>query len=198
MKYKLHDFSVDYFIKMVNEKTKFDMVDTVFYGQAELTEKHQKPIDDVQILYGVVGEKETGHYLTLFYNATENIAYVYDSLKMKYLDEKQRALIEYRYPKKKDIVFVDQKSVQHDSTSCGIFSMAFVTTIALGKDPKTIQFKMGDAKTDESSVMRDHVRQMFVQWKLIPFPEKWWKTFQINSQLFIFSIENPVFGFACL
>lgn len=159
---------------MVNEqyKGKFDMADVLLYQAPEYYKEHTKnSTDDVQIFYGgAVGDVEAvGHYICVFYKHSERRVYVYDSLVTKSLTKTQQKILDTLYPLAKYFRFVKPKTTQKDSTSCGIFSIAYATTLILGEDPKKVSFKL-ERRGDQSMIMRNHVKKMLTNGKLSLFP----------------------------
>lgn len=161
----LSDLTINHFINLVRATTNFDMIDVNRVYFPQLYEENDTERDDVQILYGGdIGVDAVGHFLSIFYKAETKTVYVYDSLFRQELHEKQIQIINYRYPKREYIEFVKPKTVQNDETSCGCFAIAYTATIILGDDPATYNLKLHN--------LRKHIRKMFEENKLIPFPQE--------------------------
>lgn len=168
----LTDDSVNYFIDTVNaNQKKYQMSNVLLCQVPELYEKHDENTNDVQILYGGnFGEHVVGHYICVFYDASTQRVNVYDSLLEKRLTARQREIISRLYPYRSGIKFITPKTIQTDYTSCGIFSIAYATTLILGKDPQQVRFRLSK-NGDRSMHMRKHVKKILESKHLEPFPE---------------------------
>lgn len=165
------DLTVNYFINLVQATTDFEMFDVVFFFFPELYRECASGKDDVQILYGgEIGESVIGHWVCIFYKQKNRTVYVLDSLNRNFLHERQLKIIQYRYPQRREIVFVRPKIVQFDGTSCGPLAIAYATTIILGDDPTTYELKMDVNGVDKSNYLRRHILKMFESYSLLPFP----------------------------
>lgn len=165
------DLTINYFIKMVQATTDFEMFDAVFFYFPELYRECDKERDDVQILYGGgIGESVIGHWICIFYKAENRKVHVLDSLNRNILHERQIEIIQHRYPQKEEIVFMKPRILQSDRTSCGPLAIAYATTIILGEDPITYEFEMDGNGVDNSSFLRKHIRRMFESNELLHFP----------------------------
>lgn len=163
------DISINYFVNLVRSTTDFDMIDVVFYYFPELySEKNE---DDVQILYGgEIGENVIGHFICVFYTVDDKIVHVFDSLNRNVLHERQMEIINHRYPRRKEIIFVKPKTLQSDDTSCGPLCIAYATTVILGGDPMKYEYKM-NINGDQSMFLREHIKNIFEKYKLSHFPQ---------------------------
>lgn len=151
------------------------MIDIAFNQNPELYELFVKPrtdTDDVQVFYGGALNRANaiGHYICVFYKHSERRVYIYDPLMLKTLLDTQRKIINYLYPMAKYLRYVKPKTKQPDSTSCGVFSIAYATSLILGKDPKHTPLKLG-RQGDRSMAMRDHLKKILQDEKLSLFPQ---------------------------
>lgn len=170
------DGSINYFIEMINREYNgtFEMADILLYQVPEFYKELAKnSTDDVQILYGgrVNDLHAIGHYICLFYRHNERRVYIYDSLVTKRLTDTQRQIVKYLYPLLQYIRYVTPKTKQVDSSSCGIFSIAYATTLILGQDPKYTSLKLDNlSRGDRSMPLRLHLKEMLTSEKLSLFP----------------------------
>lgn len=177
------DYTINHFVELVRGTTKFDMIDILFiYYFPELYQECDA--DDIQILFGgetrtmdpkipndsIETKNKVGHFISIFYNSSCQTVYVYDSLNSNSLHTRQIQIINFRYPKKKHIKFIEPKIQQADSTSCGPFAIAYLTTLIMGGDPATYEFKIDINGIDHSSYLRKHIEKMFKDKKLSHFP----------------------------
>lgn len=133
--------------------------------------------DDIQILYeGPITDdfNKIGHYICVSYQGQEDTVYVYDSLYTKTLSERSKKIINLRYQQPyTQIHYVKPKIFQPDSTSCGVFAIAYVTTILFGRNPAQFRFKLlPSGATDRTMLMRKHLAQMLTDERLSLFPEE--------------------------
>lgn len=136
--------------------------------------------DDIQILY----DGKTQHFITVLYNASQLKLYVYDSLALKRpkefneLNDKLKQIVYILYPLLKNgtIEYVMPKTIQTDGSSCGLFAMAYATTLILGKDPRYTDIRLIHPRhsttkiVDESWHMRLHVKIILETGQLALFP----------------------------
>lgn len=147
------------------------MIDVVFFYFPELYQECSVHTDDIQILYGgEIGVNKVGHFICIFYKANDQTVFVYDSLHLNSLHARQIQIIKFRYPKRKHIKFIKPKTQQADSTSCGPLAIGYITTLIMGEDPATYEFKMDTNGIDHSSHLRQHIQKMFEDQKLSHFP----------------------------
>lgn len=153
---------------MVISTTDFDMIDVVSYYFPELYRECTVDKDDVQILFG------SGHFLGIFYDSKNKTVYVYDSQYQRQLYERQIEIINFRYPKRKNLLFIKPmvRQVDTDFTSCGPFAIAYVTTIILGNDPAEYYLKTDANGVDRSRFLRMHIKRMFENESLEHFPQE--------------------------
>lgn len=153
----------------------FQMADVCLSQLPELYKDHAKTDrDDVQILYGgsIGNVKAIGHYITIFYKASEERVYVYDSFFSRSLSRVQQEIVETLYPKAKYVRHVKPATRQPNGTSCGVFAIASATHLILGKNPKntTIKLDEGVFFRDRTMTMRNHLKDMLLAGKLSQFP----------------------------
>lgn len=175
----LTDGTINCFIEIVNKKYNgtFEMADVVLYQTPEFYKIFEKTSkDDVQILYGgaVNDDQAVGHYICIFYKHSEQKVYVYDSLYTQSLTATQQQIIKMLYPSSKSVEYVKPQTVQPDEEACGVFAIAYATTLILGDDPKTkslsLKLDKKDKSGDKTMTLREHAKKMFVFKSLIAFP----------------------------
>lgn len=164
----LSDESLDSFLRVVRETTLFETQSV----------QHQTCLDYIDAsqsdksLQIIGGKQWTGegieHWRCIFFNGTK--LHVYDSIPGCTYDKlvaKEKNFIHHRYPqiRLKDIIF-EKVDTQPDSVSCGIYSVAFVTSIALGGNPCNIKY------SKDVKCMRQHFIKIIEGNKLLPFPTR--------------------------
>lgn len=170
----LSDLAVDWFIvNMTNTKPNipFNMTPVLY---AQIPTKYKAVNDEKDhlqiVLSGTAGS--VGHYILAHYIAKENVVNIYDSLNDSHLASTARYILSRLYPGKK-IKFVKPTTKQPDGSSCGIFAIAYATTILLGEDPATYSFQLNNktsAVADRTMMLRRHVAKMYTSKKFELFP----------------------------
>lgn len=165
--------TINYFTELVtNKKRNYAMVDVSFYPMVELYNPFQKQADDVQILYGGKAElNAVGHWICIFYKWRTKTVHVYDSLMYKELNAQQMKIVQRLYPNHKNISFEEPKTTQKDLKSCGVFSIAYATSLILGYDPQAVNYELDTISTDSALKMRNHIKKMFEAYELSEFPK---------------------------
>lgn len=170
----LTDDAINYFISMVREKYGYDMIVANAITDTSLYSEFDRTHDDVQILFVPPSHgRSIGHWIAIHYVANRRAVYVYDSLNTRTLNRKHRAIIRCRYGNGVTTDFVRPKVLQPDTKSCGVFAIAYITSILCYKDPATYELQLGptDEEEDESTkIMRDHLGDMFREHKIELFP----------------------------
>lgn len=152
------------FLKLIN-RLGFLMQDPIFHITPWKFEAAPPEKDDLQILFN--GDtspmpKEPGHWLCAYFKATEKKIYIYDSLYTRELDDSQKGIVLKLYPSDAVIKYVKPLVLQSDGTSCGSFAIAYAITIALGKDPAKLRYKLDS--------MRQHLLKILDEGILSEFP----------------------------
>lgn len=137
--------------------------------------------DYVQIIFSSNPNSEIGHYIVAHFVATEGLVKIYDSLHGsgthgKILELCEMNILSTRYPGKK-YVFVQPATLQKDGFSCGVFAIAYATTIILGLDPEYYELQM-DTIGDKSMPLRKHIIEMYNNKRLDKFPQP---TFEMEN-----------------
>ncbi|XP_036149752.1 uncharacterized protein LOC118647911 [Monomorium pharaonis] len=165
----LNDESLDSFLRVIRETTQFQTQSVQYQGCLDYIDASQSN-KSVQIIEGKSLWTGDGiaHWRCIFYDGTK--LYVYDSIpncKYDKLAAKEKNYIHLRYPKIKlsDIIF-EKVDTQPDSTSCGIYSAAFATTIVLGGNPCNVKYSRN------MKSMRQHFMKIIESNKLLAFSER--------------------------
>ncbi|XP_031627341.1 uncharacterized protein LOC116343437 [Contarinia nasturtii] len=190
----LSDDAINYFINFVNEaqmkmpsiKKKYHLLEvTVSQFPDECKHFAKTDQDDVQIMYGgaggvVGGENAIGHYVCVHYLHEKQEVHVYDSLLRTNLNSRQTEVLKVLYPKvdlTNSLHFIRPKTTQYDASSCGVFSIAYATTVIFGKDPHTYILQLSTTKpffessVDYSVSLRKHLIRMLETENFSIFPE---------------------------
>lgn len=127
----LTDLKIDFANDGVEKSNKeFEMISTVYHRNKRLYDRISNEHDDVQI-FNIGGVDPTtniggvGHFICVHYKALEKIVYIYVPLR----------LLCRLYPEIEKCVFSEPKTLQRDFSSCGVFAIAYATTIILGEYP---------------------------------------------------------------
>lgn len=158
-----------FIINLVNETT-YNSFYMRFVTYAQNIKFYRKIGDrnDIQIIFCGTLE-DVGHYILVHFVKSENIVKIYDSLNGKTLGKSTIDILTRLYSGK-SYQFITPAALQPDKTSCGVFVIAYATTIILGKDPATYHLKLGQ-RGDKSMPLRRHIIKMFRNKKLELFPE---------------------------
>lgn len=169
---------MDYFIENVNRLQKEYTLGSIYYYNA--TDFYQQfsttTKDDIQILSGgrLGHPNAVAHYICICYKHRHHIVYIYDSLYRLKLTKRHKEIIQKLYPAA--ITFKQKKAatLQQDSTSSGLFAIAYATALMKGLDPTTYPLKLNTTKgADQSSFMRQHLINILKTKKLTLFPRMW-------------------------
>ena len=164
---RLTNFTVDYFLEeLVKQQFPTYMMQPTVFAQAV---KHYQPapsdFDDIQIVLS------DDHYVVTFSKAQSNEVFVYDSLykHRKQLTESQLNILRKFYPGKR-YIFKRPATLQPDWDSCGVFAIAYVTTLLFGLDPCT--YTLGSKPHDKSLLilLRAHLEKIINSKVIEPFP----------------------------
>jgi hypothetical protein len=140
-------------------------------------DKNEAKRDDVQIIFeGKAGGNNIGHYICIHYKVKDHMVYIYDSLHHQTIAQTTLDIIHLRYQKidpKVSYEFVEPRTRQRDAVSCGVFAIAYATTILLGQDPAKypLSLKTGPAKY-QTSLLRNHLAKMIEKSELSLFPRE--------------------------
>ncbi|XP_031627096.1 uncharacterized protein LOC116343261 isoform X2 [Contarinia nasturtii] len=179
----LGDETIQYFINFANKKMreigkKYNLIPvTVTQIPSECNDYAKFYEDDVQIMYGgsggdVGGEQIIGHYICVHYSHELKRVHVYDSLQSK-LYLRQKRVLQVLYPlvnftKTSSVKYIKPKTRQNDASSCGLFSIAYATTVIFGQDPATYKLQLSTG--DQSMTLRNHLFEMLTTGKFSLFP----------------------------
>ncbi|XP_031617328.1 uncharacterized protein LOC116337127 isoform X2 [Contarinia nasturtii] len=179
----LSDDVIHRFIKFANvaqrqmpqNMKRYKLLDVSITMIPEECQNHTKTDkDDVQIMYGGAGgdvgcEDVVGHYICVHYVHQHQAVYVYDSLGMK-LNSNQKKVLKVLYPNSK-LKYGTPKTMQNDFTSCGLFAIAYATTVIFGGDPETYELQLSTKEgVDPSMPLRRHLFNMFKNKSFSIFP----------------------------
>ena len=87
--------------------------------------------------------------------------HIYDSLHTT-TDEESTELVKNMFGTEDSFVNIPKIKIQMGGADCGLFAIAYVTSLAHGDDPSVISY--------EQIKMRGHLIECFTKGKLIPFP----------------------------
>lgn len=113
----------------------------------------------IQLFYYGVNYSEVGHWVCLFYNGDS--LRVYDGLKGKSMPPLQQAFVDALFPHKPPIFFPDVQA-QSNSYDCGVFAIAYATSLALNQNPAFENFINAE--------MRPHLLRILESRELMQFP----------------------------
>lgn len=174
----LEDRHIDAFIAVVQSELQYSDWDMKTPCAVQSIEHYdRKPeearIDDIQILFeGQAGPDHTGHYICIHYKADNRKVYVYDSLHRRCLSPNSQEIIQRRFPELiEPINFVEPKTQQRDSSSCGVLAAAYATTILLGQNPAKYPLLLKSGPNQKrTSLLRNHLAKIIEKKKLSSFP----------------------------
>ena len=87
--------------------------------------------------------------------------HIYDSLHTT-TDEESTELVKNMFGTEDSFVNIPKIQIQMGGADCGLFAIAYITSLAHGDDPSVISY--------EQIKMRGHLIECFTKGKLIPFP----------------------------
>lgn len=173
----LKDLSIDWFVDNLinaNREIPFNMKPTVYKQRIERYTEADRTRDDLQFIFS--GHWSTvGHYILVHFVAAENVVKIYDSLHGRgthgrSLELDENAVISRLYPGVRT-EFVRPATTQTDGVSCGVFAIAYATTIILGENPANYQLQMNIDHTDQTIVLREHIEKIYLNRSLELFPQ---------------------------
>lgn len=160
----LSDRSLDFYMRFLRDSTKnFDTESVNFNAQAQWAAAAFKGKESIK----VIGGNYIAHWRV--YHCKDTSLRIYDSLHhirtYEQLPERERKYIRIRFPtiRSEDVTFPACQR-QLDGNSCGLFSLGFATTIALGGDPSKTRY------TSNPDEMRQHILRVLQTRNLKPFP----------------------------
>lgn len=176
----LSDLAVDWFIVNMtnaNPNIPFNMTPVLY---AQIPKKYKAVSNDrdhLQIVFSG-NSKSVGHYILAHFVASENVVKIYDSLYSfgmhgSVLSPSAKNILSRLYPGKR-VQFVEPATKQPDSKSCGVFAIAYATTIILGEDPATYQLRLNGRSLrvwDKTMLLRKHIGSMYKSKCLKLFPQ---------------------------
>jgi len=174
----LDDQCVDKFIALANsQKSGNQMISTIcaqdpteeyeFYKQTDV----ESSLDDIQIIFeGEAGDENIGHFICIFYEAERQIVFVYDSLYRKKLSRRALKILRARYPNYVGYVFILPKTTQPDGQTCGVFAIAYATSLLYGVDPAKYELYLNPACIDSTKDLRMHLSNMLRNNDITLFP----------------------------
>lgn len=174
----LNDMAIDWFIDNLvnpNQQIPYQMNPTVYKQRMDKYKNADENKNDVQIIFS--GHwSSLGHYTIAHYVANEKLVKMYDSLHGsgqhgRRLQTDERNVLARLYPGK-TIKCVEPATKQPDGVSCGVFAVAYATTIILGNDPAIYRLYLSNINLDDSTMaLREHMVRMYRNKKLLPFPQ---------------------------
>ena len=158
----LNDESLDSFLRIIRETSCFETQSVLYIEYPYMIEANNGN-KSLQI----IGGNCSNHWRCIFFDGTK--LHVYNSLPGCTYDKlvaKEKNYIHRRYPKiiSSDIIF-EKVQTQPDAMSCGIYTAAFATSIALGGNPCEEKY------SKDVKCMREHFCKIIESNKLLPFPK---------------------------
>ena len=157
----INDESLDLFLRIVREKSRFETQSVLYLEYPHLIEASNS--ESIQI----IGENYTNNWRCIFFDGTK--LRVYDSMPGTTYDNlvpKKKNYIYCRYPQiSANNIILEKVHAQPDGTSCGIYAAAFATTVALGGNPRYQKY------SNRVECMRKHFLKIIIEKNLSPFPD---------------------------
>lgn len=164
------------------------MADTLLVQRIEeYTHYSTTTTNGVQIIFqGNIGSNNIGHYVCVHYVLNRQTVYIYDSLyngsgfvddpkhKTHKINANTRKVIHTLYPQHLHRVVVRPRTTQPDLKSCGVFAIAYVTTVLFNLNPAIYSLKLGASQLpqsyDQSIDLRFHLANIIQNENLQVFP----------------------------
>lgn len=157
----LNDESLDAFIRIVKMHGNLEIQSVLYIAYPCAVE----PVKTKRA--AAIVNANNNHWHTVFYDGIT--VRVFDSLgdeRSKILDDREINYINRRFKiiQSQNIIFENVKSIQPDSSSCGLYAAAFLTYLALSGNPSEVQFSKDTLK------MRQHFMKIIEDKRLFNFP----------------------------
>lgn len=161
----LSNLDIDYFGRLMPLTCVFDKPqETIpFYRPIRSIDKGRK---NIQILFNRNIGYQIGHWICTYYDGVK--LHVYDSLKQRRLHADHIRYLKMLYPyidledEGNGEVAYEEVMPQDNDFDCGVYSIAYATSVVFGRDPKEEEY--------DRSQMRAHLVKMFKEGRLTPFP----------------------------
>lgn len=155
----MEDVHIDAFGKICSHYTNFTPQSVLFLQLPFHIKKISKNKPNLQILYNEIEGSDVGHWICTYYDGKVNN--IFDSLNSDNLKSDHLIYINRLYGENVENVFhrVQQQTNTYD---CGIFAIAFATSICFNKSPVHEKYIINE--------MRPHVARIFTTKLLIEFP----------------------------
>lgn len=158
----LTDSCIDLFQNILQEHTTFQCNPASYSAYFKYIEPCCSGRNDLQI----IGGNKSRHWCCLHYDG--KTIWIYDSLlRCEYvlLSAEEKRYIAKRYPHVSvEHIVLQPVTKQPDRFSCGVYAIAFATTVALGNDPCRTKYSRDILQ------MRGHLVRIFRERRLIEFP----------------------------
>lgn len=172
----LDDIHIHEFQKILERESKLilSMQSTLLLQTPDLIKAIKVGEKHIQILFN--GSKTAGHWICSYYDG--QMVYIYDSLNTGRLNQDQFSYLSRLYPFKPPVVFATVQQQPYGSNDCGVFSIAFATSIFFNELPNTLDYvivnenSISDIQENEMRKMRKNVNSMFKESRLFPFERK--------------------------
>lgn len=170
----LEDEHIDYFALLLHNQFHYAIRESWYVQHPEVIEQLDANKEHIQILHSrdtnyTFNENEkysTDHWVCSYYD-TKRI-YIFDSANRKQLHEKHKIFLEKLYPgftfNSNTIEFPDVQK-QPNNYDCGVYAIAFATSLALGEWPINSSFLF------DHNQMRNHSIKLFKHNIIISFPK---------------------------
>lgn len=156
--------TINKFYKIVRKETQFNPQDVYKMGVWELIDPVEKNTKAIQILpsHATYELNEVSHWITVLYNGDTFI--IYDSLNMKSITPQQKKYIQMWSNQNEPKIQYSTVQQQPNMVNCGVFTIAFATSILCNRNPKTELYAVEN--------MREHLWKMLQSQQLRCFPTK--------------------------
>lgn len=160
----LTDYQIDSFHKILRDSSDYRPQDCIL-GYLELRQYIQ-PIaygtKNIQILFqpgdGIKESDVVGHWLCTYFDGAVN--HIYDSLNQTNIHQYCEAYIQKMYTANIHNVF---NIVQHQLNmyDCGVFAMAFATSLYFGRDPQHEIYEVGKMRKHAAKILKHRQLELF-------------------------------------
>lgn len=138
----------------------FNMQSTLFVQIPQLIVPIREGQRHIQILFS--GLANAGHWICTYYDGVR--LNVFDSLNARRLTDDQKSYLSRLFPFHPQVVFVDVDQQPPGSVECGVYAIAFATSIFFNEMSNNVNYKTRD------NAMRNHLEKIFKDNRLTPFP----------------------------
>lgn len=143
------------FTALVQNSTRFLPYEPACLQNLDRIKPVPNNLEHVQILHG------DSHWICTYFS--ENTLHIYDSLNFHSLTSEQVNIIDKLYPQlDKNLILFHQVQQQPNYNDCGVFAIAFATSLVCGSDPASTTY--------DHPLMRNHLIKMLKNLIIEHFP----------------------------